>query len=90
MVSQKIGCKNKSLVTLNQIHSNEVICFQNKNSVKNKLPGDAMITKLKNIGMGILTADCAPILLFDPKKKNNRLYSFWVEGRLKWNNQKYF
>jgi len=69
LVSQKIGCHKKLLITLNQTHSNKVVYFNNKNYIKNKLPGDAIITKIKNIGIAILTADCAPILLYDPKKK---------------------
>ena len=68
-VSRKIGCKDKSLITLNQTHSNEVVYFENERSIKNKLPGDAIVTKIKKIGIGILTADCAPILLYDPKEK---------------------
>ena len=69
LVSKKIGCKKESLITLNQKHSNQVIYFENKASVKNKLSGDAIISKVKNIAIGILTADCAPILFYDPKKK---------------------
>ena len=68
-VSQKIGCDKKSLITLNQTHSNKVVYFENENSVKNKLNGDAIVTRIKNIGIGILTADCAPILIYDPQKK---------------------
>ena len=68
-VSKKIGCKKESLITLNQTHSNKVIYFDKINSVKNKLHGDAIITSVKNVGIGILTADCAPILIYDPKKK---------------------
>ena len=68
-VSQKINCKSELLITLNQKHTTEVIYFENIESVKNKLTGDAIVTKIKNIGIGILTADCAPILLFDPTKK---------------------
>ena len=30
---------------------------------------DAIVTKIKNVGIGILTADCASILLYDPNKK---------------------
>ncbi len=67
-VTGKIGCKKESLILLNQKHSNEVIYFPNKNSAQNKLPGDAMVTQVKNIGIGILTADCASILFFNPKK----------------------
>ena len=69
LVSQKIGCKDELLITLNQTHSNKVVYFENESSIKNKLSGDAIVTKVKNIGIGILTADCAPILLFDPHKK---------------------
>ena len=69
LVSQKIGCKDELLITLNQTHSNKVVYFENKSSIKNKLPGDAIVTKIKNVGIGVLTADCAPILLYDPNKK---------------------
>ena len=69
LVSQKIGCKSKLLITLNQTHSNKVVYFENESSIKNKLPGDAIVTKIKNVGIGILAADCAPILLYDPQKK---------------------
>jgi hypothetical protein len=68
-VSSKIGCKKESLITLNQRHTNKAIYFPSKNSVKNKLKGDAIVTKLKNVGIGILTADCASILFYNPKKK---------------------
>ena len=68
-VSSEIGCKNELLITLNQIHSNKVIYFENDNSVKNKLSGDAIVTKVKNVAIGILTADCVPILLYDSKQK---------------------
>ena len=68
-VSQKIGCEDGSLITLNQTHSNKVVYLENESPIKNKLDGDAIVTKRKNIGIGILAADCAPILLYDPCKK---------------------
>ena len=68
-VSKKIGCEKELLITLNQTHSNNVVFLKNKDSVENKFLGDAIVTKLKNIGISILTADCAPILLYDPKKE---------------------
>ena len=46
-VSKKIGCKNKSLITLNQKHTNRVICFNSHDDIKNKLTGDAIVSKLK-------------------------------------------
>lgn len=33
------------------------------------LQGDYLITNISGIGLGILTADCLPILLYDPKHK---------------------
>ena len=69
LVSKKIGCKKESLITLNQKHSDQVIYFKNERSAKNKLTGDAMVSEVKNIGISILTADCAPVLFYDPNKK---------------------
>ena len=65
LVSKEIGCKNESLITLNQKHTNEVIHFDTAKSVKNKLTGDAIVSEVKNIGIGILTADCAPIFFYE-------------------------
>ena len=68
-VSKKIGCKKESLITLHQKHTNEVICFNSYADVKNKLSGDAIVSKVKNVGIGTLTADCASIFFYDPKNK---------------------
>ena len=68
-VSEEIGCKKESLITLNQNHSSQVLCFKSDTDVKNKLAGDAMVSTVKNIGIGILTADCASIFFYDPKNK---------------------
>jgi YfiH family protein len=69
LVSGKINCKKDSLITLNQKHTDQVVHFKNETSVKNKLTADAIVSEVKNIGISILTADCAPILFYDPKKK---------------------
>jgi len=68
-VSKKMSCKKEFLITLNQKHTNKVVYFENQSSIKNKLLGDAIVTKIKNIGIGILSADCVPIFFYDPKKK---------------------
>jgi len=68
-VSKNIGCKKEFLVTLNQKHTNEVVCFRSEADIKNKLVGDAIVSKVKNIGIGILTADCASIFFYDPRNK---------------------
>ncbi len=65
-VCKKIGCTKSKLILLNQIHSNKVFWI-NKIPKKN-LKGDSMFTNKKKYALGILTADCAPIFIFDPRK----------------------
>jgi len=65
IVSKKIGIKKK-ITLLHQLHSKKI--FFVKKISKKKLFGDGLITNTKHLAIGILTADCAPILLFDPKK----------------------
>jgi len=69
LVANNLECKKEHLITLNQTHSNKVIYFENEKSIKNKQTADSIVSKAKNIGFGILTADCAPILFYDPKNK---------------------
>ena len=64
-VCKKIGCSTKNLVLLKQIHSNKVHVINKR--PKKKLKGDSIITNKKRIALGILSADCAPVFIFDPK-----------------------
>lgn len=55
----------KRIITLKQIHSNFVITI-NKGDVDYSIErGDAIVTRVRNIGIGVYTADCVPILLVD-------------------------
>ena len=69
IVSKKIGCNKKFLITLNQIHSDHVVHFDKKKTIENKLNGDGIVTNIKKIGISVLTADCVPILFYNPKIK---------------------
>ena len=53
---------------LHQIHSNKFVYIDKKSKFKSKPKADAVITNQKNIPIGILTADCVPILICDKKK----------------------
>ena len=78
--NEKIVSKNKfktlkdlnldkqKLILIKQTHSSKVIRINQKN-IKNKFEADGMITSLKNIVLGVLTADCAPIFIYDNKNK---------------------
>ena len=66
----KICSSHKKLILLHQIHSAK-FHFLNKSYKKNtkKLIGDALITDQKKIIIGILTADCVPVLIYDNNRK---------------------
>ena len=66
LVLRKLKSNQKKLVLLHQVHSNKIFFINKK--VKKKLIGDGLLTKNKNLAIGILTADCCPILFYDPKK----------------------
>ena len=66
-VKRKILSKKNNIVLLYQIHSSKF--FYLKKIPRKKLIGDGFITNVKNLPLGILTADCAPILILDTKKK---------------------
>ncbi len=63
-VAKKMNVKFSNLVLMHQTHSARVIEIK-KNNYKKKIIADAIITKMRKIALGVLTADCVPILLYD-------------------------
>ena len=57
------------LVTLYQIHSAEAVTATDAWDIPENPKADAMVTNRPGIALGILTADCAPILLADPEAR---------------------
>ena len=68
IVTKKISTTAKNIFLLHQIHSNKLVFIDQKSTFKSKPKADAVITNQKNIPIGILTADCVPILICDEKK----------------------
>ena len=68
-VSKKMGVKPYNLILMYQTHSNKVIVINSKNKNIRKFKSDAMVTKIKGLGLGVVTADCVPIILFDKKNE---------------------
>jgi YfiH family protein len=65
------GYKFDNILLLNQIHSNLVVVIDDVSKIyqEQDLPkADAIITNLKNVAIGIVTADCSPILLYSEEK----------------------
>ncbi|ABC21447.1 peptidoglycan editing factor PgeF [Rhodospirillum rubrum] len=59
----------EALVTLNQRHTADVIEVTRVWRPDDAPTADGMVTKVPRLVLGILTADCAPVLLVDPKAK---------------------
>jgi len=65
IVSKKIGVRKKNLFSMNQTHGNKVVIINENNKNIKRINSDALITKLKNIAISVLTADCVPVLVYE-------------------------
>ena len=68
IVKKKISRNAKNIFLLHQIHSNKFVYIDQKSLFRLKPKADAVITNQKNFPIGVLTADCVPILICDEKK----------------------
>ena len=67
-----IGIENRNLFLVNQVHGDKVYILDDPeisfNEVK-KISADALLTQIPGKPIGIFTADCLPILVYDPRLK---------------------
>lgn len=63
-VAQKIGVSRLS--ALNQIHGTQGSVITN-GDISFSIDGDYLITNQPQVGLGVLTADCVPLVLYDEK-----------------------
>ena len=69
LVSKKMKINQKKLSLMHQTHSNKAIIINKKNKNSKKFYSDALITKIEGIALGVVTADCVPVILYDIKNK---------------------
>ena len=69
LVSNTMRISKKNLILMNQTHSNRVIIINKKNKNLKHFQSDAIITKLKGFALGVVTADCVPVILYDSKNE---------------------
>ena len=65
-VAKTMAVERVKLILMHQTHSNKVIEIK-QNNYRKKIIADAMVTRLKDLAIGVLTADCAPIIICDIK-----------------------
>jgi len=52
-----------------QVHGSEIKIVKSRSGVPKEKNGDGLITKQKNVFLMIKTADCFPVIFFDPVKR---------------------
>jgi purine-nucleoside/S-methyl-5'-thioadenosine phosphorylase / adenosine deaminase len=63
-----VGIHDGRIVTMKQVHGDNIVEVKDK-SLKEAGEADAMVTGEKDIYLGVLTADCVPLLFVAPKQK---------------------
>jgi purine-nucleoside/S-methyl-5'-thioadenosine phosphorylase / adenosine deaminase len=63
-----VGIHDGRIVTMRQVHGDNIVEVQDR-GLKEVGEADGMITAEKDIFLGVLTADCVPILFVAPKDK---------------------
>ena len=65
IVSKQMKVQNKNFFLMNQTHSNKVVVIDEENRDNQRINSDALVTKLHNIAISVLAADCVPILIYE-------------------------
>jgi len=61
----RFGVPGKSLVTAYQVHSDRVAVVEKPWTADERPQVDGLVTRTKGVALGILTADCVPVLFAD-------------------------
>ena len=67
-VAKTMAVEKAKLVLMHQTHSNKVVEIK-KDNYKKKIKADAMITRMRDLAIGVVTADCVPIIVCDIKNQ---------------------
>ncbi len=65
-VSTCLTGKKRPINTLYQVHSSTIVLLDKPIPAGEKIEADGLITREQNLILGVLTADCAPVLFADP------------------------
>lgn len=65
----RIDVAPERILRLNQIHSGMVVCVEKGTDVTELPEGDALVTNVPGFVIGVKTADCLPILVYEHKAR---------------------
>ncbi len=69
LVAAELGVGPEHLLGLKQVHGAGVVTVQSPWAVGEGPAADAMVTSVPGLALGIITADCAPVLFADEDQK---------------------
>lgn len=67
-----LNFKFGEVLLLNQVHGKDVVVvddIKKIHGIQNLPKADGIVTNLKNVAIGIITADCAPIIFYDEENQ---------------------
>lgn len=68
-LAKTLKVNEQNIFSVRQDHGSKIIIIKSAKVKSEKIVGDGMITKVKNLILMIKTADCFPVLMFDPQKQ---------------------
>jgi YfiH family protein len=68
-IARHLGSPEDDVQTLHQVHSADALVVEALVPRERLAKADALVTKVPGLALGVLTADCAPVLLADPQAK---------------------
>lgn len=69
VVAEKLGVAPDRLLSAWQVHSPDAVVVSGPWQGEERPRVDALVTKTPGIGLGVLTADCGPVLFADPEAR---------------------
>lgn len=69
LVAQSLNVRPNQLLSAWQVHSSDAIVVSGPWTSEERPRADALVTRTPGLALGILTADCGPVLFADPKAR---------------------
>lgn len=68
-IASRFEIPSSHLLIPDQVHKDRVLFLEKPFPLSERPSCDALVTRTPGLALGIITADCVPLLLYDPKKK---------------------
>jgi YfiH family protein len=69
LVAEAMGVEVTQLVGVTQVHGTDVVTVVHPWAAGTGAKADAMVTAVPGIALGVITADCAPVLFYEPQAR---------------------